>query len=91
MIVLDIPPWGRLFFPSLLLQPITLPWFTLGICGYQYWQGRMGLPVWLSLATALVSLLAEQDGTWRMLILCMAVWGAFSLFLLRSPLLAPLR
>lgn len=89
--VLDLSLFGKLFFPGLILQPTTLPWFTLGICGYQFWQRRIGLPVWLLLGAALVSLLVEQGGEWRKMILCAIVWGVFLLFLLRSPLLAPLR
>lgn len=91
MMVLDLPPWGKLFYPAMALQPVTLPWFTLGICGYQYWQGRMRLPVWLLIAAALASLLVHHGETWRALTLCLAVWGMFALFLIRSSLLVPLQ
>lgn len=81
---------GNFFYPNLLLQPQTLPWFTLGICGYRYWKGDTPLPVWLMLVPAFAVLWLLADD-WQKIALYCAVWGVFALFLGRSPLLAPLR
>lgn len=86
---------GSHLLPVLVLQPGYLAWFSLGICGYYYWTGRMRGLVWAIVALALTAIVAVEvvtphgfvpafaPGAWPAMLVYGAVMATFALFLCR--------
>jgi len=85
------PKWGLIG----ILQPFDLYWFTLGICGFFYWMGRVSTPVIAMAVLSLVLLFTHSappalnatDLAESRILVNIAVVLTFVLFLIRSPVM----